>query len=70
MAPPKLTVILVGDDAASRLVIDVGINRLPNGKIVGDVNFGMWGKPSRYWPVQLSGTENRNRHKALQNPYS
>lgn len=41
MAPPKLTVILVGDDAASRLVIDVGINRLPNGKIVGDVNFGM-----------------------------
>jgi 5,10-methylene-tetrahydrofolate dehydrogenase/methenyl tetrahydrofolate cyclohydrolase len=53
---PGLAVILVGNNPASAVYvgskIDVGINRLPDGRIVGDVDFeGVRQKASYITPV-------------------
>jgi methylenetetrahydrofolate dehydrogenase (NADP+)/methenyltetrahydrofolate cyclohydrolase len=52
VAAGKPGLVTVGMVKSGAIVIDVGINRLPDGKLAGDVDFqSVWGTASRISPV-------------------
>ena len=52
VAAGKPGLVTAGMVKSGAVVIDVGINRLPDGKLAGDVDFqSVWGTASRISPV-------------------